>query len=152
MLNRNHPAPAHAAVSAGSDVKGPLFLGRAALAVAAIGAYAAYMMFGGVQCSFAAVTHHPCPACGGTRSVHALLHGDVVGAIHYNPIAPLFVIVLGALALRAVWITARDGHLRALGQGTIGSWMVRGLVFTLTIDVIVWIARFFGLFGGPVPV
>jgi hypothetical protein len=155
-MNRNHPSPAHPGFSAGSAAdevpKRPIYWFRAALAVAAIGAYAAYMMSGAVQCSFAQLTHHPCPACGGTRSIHALLHGDVMGSLRFNPIAPLFVVVLGALSARAVWIAGRDGNLSALGRGTVGTWLVRALVGVLVIDVIVWVARFFGLFGGPVPV
>ncbi len=155
-MNRNHPAAAHAGISAGSALLGGpkrgIFWWRAGLAVAAIGAYAAYMLSGVVQCTFAKITHHPCPACGGTRSVHALLHGDFMGALQFNPIAPLFVIVLGALSARAVWIAGRDGNLYALGRGVVGVWLVRALVAVLVIDVVVWAARFFGLFGGPVPV
>ncbi len=155
-MNRNHPAAAHAGISTGSAIAGKpkprIFWWRALLAVAAIGGYAAYMMSGTVQCAFAKVTHHPCPACGGTRSIHALLHGDVMGALQFNPIAPLFVIVLGALSARAVWIAGRDGNLYALGRGTLGTWLVRALVAVLVLDVVAWVARFFGLFGGPVPV
>jgi len=37
-----------------------------------------------------------CPACGNTRSVTALLRGDVVSAVKYN-ISPVIVAVLGVL-------------------------------------------------------
>lgn len=40
-----------------------------------------------------------CPLCGGTRAMAALMHGDLAGAWHYNPIA--FVVVLGALGFVA---------------------------------------------------
>ena len=78
--------------------------------------------------------------------------GDVTGALQFNPIAPLFVIVLGGLAARAVWIAGRDGNLYALGRNVLGTWLVRALLAVLVLDVVVWVARFFGLFGGPVPV
>jgi hypothetical protein len=41
-----------------------------------------------------------CPACGGLRGTHDLLHGDVVGALGHNLLLPGFLAVLGvALAL-----------------------------------------------------
>ncbi|RDI16535.1 DUF2752 domain-containing protein [Lentzea flaviverrucosa] len=42
-----------------------------------------------------------CPACGATRMVHALLHGDVVGAFHFNAV----LLALGVPL--AVWLFAR---------------------------------------------
>lgn len=155
-MNRNHPVTAHAGISGGSAPKTGEpprhYWWRAGLGAALIGTYAAYMLSGSVQCTFAAVTHHPCPACGGTRSIHALLHGDVPGALRFNPTAPFFVLVLGLLAVRGLWVTLRDGNLYALGRGPVGTWLVRAMLFTLAVDVVVWVARFFGLFGGPVPV
>lgn len=42
-------------------------------------------------CPFRALTGFTCPGCGGTRGLHRLLHGDVVGAFVFNP---LFVLSL----------------------------------------------------------
>jgi hypothetical protein len=36
------------------------------------------------KCPFKLLTGLQCPGCGGQRAVHALLHGDVVGALRYN--------------------------------------------------------------------
>ena len=110
------------------------------------------MLSGAVKCAFAIMTHHPCPTCGGTRSVRALLSLDFPTALRFNPIAPVIFLVLGALATRGVWIVARDGSAEAIGQGTVGKWLLRALVWALVLDVAVWALRFFGLFGGPVPV
>ncbi|MDF2905909.1 MAG: hypothetical protein K0R34_1230 [Herbinix sp.] len=41
--------------------------------------------------------HLYCPACGNTRSVSALLHGDVIASLHYN-ITPGLVLLLGIIA------------------------------------------------------
>jgi hypothetical protein len=41
---------------------------------------------------------------------------------------------------------------QALGEGKLGGWIVRALVLALVLEVVVWGLRFFGLFGGPVPV
>lgn len=48
------------------------------------------------QCWFHRLTGLNCPACGGLRAVHALLHGDVAAALHHNL---LFVLFLPALAV-----------------------------------------------------
>lgn len=36
-------------------------------------------------CPFRALTGLNCPGCGSTRGLHALLHGDLVGAFQLNP-------------------------------------------------------------------
>ena len=47
------------------------------------------------KCGFLSLTGYKCAGCGSQRAVHALLHGDVVGAFKYN-----------ALLLIAIpWIT-----------------------------------------------
>ena len=46
-----------------------------------------------------------CPGCGMLRATHDLAHGDVMGALQRNPLAPL---VLAALvAIYAVWVVSR---------------------------------------------
>jgi hypothetical protein len=66
---------------------------RAALIWATLAAGAAYLyifepgksgFFPG--CPFRALTGFTCPGCGGTRGLHCLLHGDVVGAFEFNPL------------------------------------------------------------------
>ncbi|MGW6449074.1 DUF2752 domain-containing protein [Lentzea sp. NPDC055074] len=53
------------------------------------------------KCPFHWLTGLNCPGCGVTRMLHALLHGDVVGAFHFN--AALFLLGLPL----AVWLFAR---------------------------------------------
>ena len=38
------------------------------------------------RCSFLSLTGYKCPGCGSQRAIHALMHGDVVGAFKYNPL------------------------------------------------------------------
>ena len=37
-------------------------------------------------CPFRALTGFSCPACGSTRGLHCLLHGDMVSAFEFNPL------------------------------------------------------------------
>ena len=49
-----------------------------------------------------------CPACGGLRGTHALLNGDVVGALDHNLLLPLL-LALPAAAL-ALWLLPLGGR------------------------------------------
>jgi Protein of unknown function (DUF2752) len=41
------------------------------------------------RCPIYLVTHWLCPGCGSTRALHALLHLDLPGALHYNALFTL---------------------------------------------------------------
>jgi len=51
------------------------------------------------RCLFHTLTGLQCPGCGGLRAAHRLLHGDMAGAWHFNP---LLVVLAPVLALWAV--------------------------------------------------
>lgn len=53
---------------------------------------------GGV-CLIKHVTGIPCPSCGSTRSVQALLHGDVANALWLNPLGIVLFVLLILLPL-----------------------------------------------------
>jgi hypothetical protein len=58
-------------------------------------------------CVFHAATGLPCPACGTTRAALALLAGDPLAALAFNPLATLAAVGGGALALAApAWFAA----------------------------------------------
>jgi hypothetical protein len=77
------------------------------------------------RCAFHALTGCPCPTCGATRCVLALLHGRVAEAIAWNPmafaalavIALLNVYAAAALALRLPRVRLRlsPAELRVAG-------------------------------------
>ena len=52
-------------------------------------------------CLFHKITHIPCPSCGSTRSVMALLQGNLYEALYFNPLG--IVVFLIAIIL-PVWI------------------------------------------------
>ena len=56
-------------------------------------------------CPFRALTGLDCPGCGSLRAVHALSHGDVLGALDHNGLFVLFLPLLVASAV--LWALAR---------------------------------------------
>jgi len=84
-------------------------------------------------CPFLLLTGYYCPACGSLRAVHALAHGDLVLAIHRNPL-------LVAAVPFLLWAYLRWTRRLALGlpSRTAPPWLVRGL---LAVLVGFWVLR-----------
>lgn len=53
-------------------------------------------------CIIKEASGYPCPSCGSTRSVMSIIHGDLVDALHWNPIGVILVIIL---AVTPFWLT-----------------------------------------------
>ncbi len=64
-------------------------------------------------CLFHALTGWNCPGCGGTRSLYALLHGNIPLALKDNS---LFVVLLAAAAGRGFWFAARRIRRQPAGE------------------------------------
>jgi hypothetical protein len=102
-------------------------------------------------CPFALLTHHPCPGCGLTRATLALLRGHLAEALDFHPlvliVAPL---IVGMAMAMAYGYVVRGTVAIPLRPGS--RWMTGGAI-ALTVAMLgVWLARFCGAFGGPVPV
>lgn len=54
------------------------------------------------KCSFLMITGLKCPGCGSQRALHALLNGDLMGALQYNAMLIISIPVLAVL-LYAEW-------------------------------------------------
>ena len=52
-------------------------------------------------CMIKRITNIPCPSCGSTRSVSAVLHGDFAGAIYWNPLG---LVVLAMMIVLPIWL------------------------------------------------
>ncbi|HEU4520522.1 MAG TPA: DUF2752 domain-containing protein [Thermoanaerobaculia bacterium] len=83
-----------------------------AAALAAIGAVIVYAFDPATArfyppCAFHALTGLQCPGCGGTRALHALLHGDVGAAMRLNPFLFVFMGAATAVAARPRLLTQR---------------------------------------------
>jgi hypothetical protein len=71
------------------------------------------------HCPFFAVTGVPCVTCGATRSVIAFLHGDLLSAFRWNPLAFVAFCALLAFDLyAAIVILARMPRLRIVDWTT----------------------------------
>lgn len=86
------------------------------------------------RCVFKAVTGWDCPGCGTQRAVHALLHGRVAEAWHYN--AMLFVAVPLCIGISAgrgpIWRASRHPVAGIVsGVAFVLWWVVRNLMCPL---------------------
>lgn len=61
------------------------------------------------QCPFHALTGMNCPGCGLTRGFHALFHGDILSALHYNALLPVYAFIIGYM-LVSMFLTAVRGR------------------------------------------
>jgi len=130
----------------------PKRIALASLYAAGIAAIGVTLGSGLFRCPFAALTHMPCPGCGSTRAVLAVLHFHFREALRFNPTGPIIAACVGVLAVEGLWMVVRDGHAKDLAVSGVGRWAVRGIVVAVVLQVPIWALRFFGLFGGPVPV
>ncbi len=94
-------------------------------------------------CPFLSITGVPCPGCGLSRAIVALLQGDWQTSLTLHAYAPIFVIGIVLIALTTVlpyklrgglierfeWVERRTGVTAILLVGLILYWLVRLLVF-----------------------
>lgn len=115
--------------------------------LAHVGPLAALVAFGVPFCPVRLAFGKPCPGCGLTRAAFALVRGDVATATALNPLAVIVVPVAAALVLFASASYLFDGKTR-LGH-PVPAWVS---ALSLVALYVVWMARWFGAFGGPVAV
>lgn len=124
---------------------------RAANALALVGVLAAVVILEAPLCPLAHFAHIPCPGCGLTRATLALLRGNFSAAMAFHPLAPIVAPLVGTAILLHTGSYVRGGTLLSL-RGKIARF-ADALLLTVAMAMLgVWIARFFGAFGGPVPV
>jgi len=66
-----------------------------------------------------------------------------------GPVMSLFMLVIGARAIASMLVR---GDLSGIGEGRFGVFVKRGVAAVAVVEIAIWIARFFGFLGGPVPV
>jgi len=107
---------------------------------------------GAFRCPFALLFHAPCPGCGTTRALRGLYHLDFASMLRFNPVSPLVFAAGGLLAARSFVFIALDGDTRRVASGPFGRALIQSLLFAAALEIVVWITRWFGCFGGPVPI
>jgi hypothetical protein len=101
-------------------------------------------------CVVAALVHVPCPGCGLTRAAFAMARGDLARAFALHPLSLVLVPMLA-------WIAASHA-LRYVRTGSAWTDAPTSRAHELTLAasalllVVIWVARFCGFLGGPVPV
>ena len=145
-----HTAPQQHSASSTSSPPSTTSRRLVAPALAALGV-AAIVLVPGLPplCPMRVFFHVPCPGCGLTRAASLALHGDFAEATHMFPlwfvVLPLVAIVFGV----DTWRYVRTGAWSSiLGAGP-AKWIGFAVMIAL---VAMWVARFFGAFGGPAPV
>ena len=124
-----------------------------AMGVVALWTLAVVLALSGLQpCMFAQLLHLPCPSCGLTRAIHLLLAGQVDASLRMHPLAVPLAAAVAAVALSTLAAAVTrdspvDFHRTWHGRAAIAFF---GLAYVATIGL--WVLRFFGAFGGPVPV
>ncbi len=85
-------------------------------------------------CPLHATTGLNCPGCGMTRGFHALFHGDVFGALHFNALLPVFLFV-GIYLFISLGLIAVRG--RGLAFNIFKPYLLWGFLFALIVFGIV---------------
>ena len=90
---------------------GRLLAGAGAVALAGGSAFVAYFdptkaNFFPV-CPLLALTGFACPGCGLTRGFHALFHGDIIPAIDFNALIPVWVVIFGWVFVSLILLAVR---------------------------------------------
>ncbi|MHB9754319.1 DUF2752 domain-containing protein [Streptomyces sp. BYX5S] len=83
-------------------------------------------------CPFLQLTGAYCPGCGGLRSAHAIVHGDLTGALGANALA---VVGYGLFAVFwTVWaVRAARGRAAGLALGRVQLWTLGAVVLAFTV-------------------
>lgn len=102
-------------------------------------------------CPFALITHHPCPGCGMTRATLALVTGHLHEAIGLHPLVIPIAPLAAFFVLQGAYNYVRHGRFGSTRPAP-RRWVTLASILLGAAMTAVWIARFFGAFGGPVPV
>jgi hypothetical protein len=104
------------------------------------------------RCAIATFCHVPCPGCGMTRALRLLAAGRVDASLRMHPLA-VPVLVAGALLMvSTVWATVTVGSPIRTHRSRFGRAAMALAIVVYTATLALWLLRWLGYFGGPVPV
>ncbi|CAN5804761.1 hypothetical protein BH24ACI1_BH24ACI1_28930 [soil metagenome] len=72
-----------------------------------------------------------CPGCGLTRGFHALFHGDVLTALHFNALLPAYALVFGFMLVSMILVAVRGRGLswRIVSPSAMYGFLILAAVF-----------------------
>jgi hypothetical protein len=115
-------------------------------------AFAGIVFFQIPICPTATFLGIPCPGCGLTRATLELAHGHLGAAVALHPLAPVISPLFAWLTAKAALDYVRGPSARRGDDTQRARWTTRIGAALLIGLLSVWVVRFFGAFGGPVPV
>jgi hypothetical protein len=74
-------------------------------------------------CPLFKLTGFACPGCGLTRGFHALFHGDVLTALHFNALIPIWAAIFGYLFLSLAMFAVRGKALPMRMPSPLALWI-----------------------------
>lgn len=85
-------------------------------------------------CPLYALTGLACPGCGLTRGFHSLFHGDILGALDYNALLPMFAFLAAVafISMASVVIGRRGATAQLIHPKFLWVFFVLLLVFGVT--------------------
>jgi hypothetical protein len=107
---------------------------------------------GAERCAIATLFHLPCPGCGMTRALRLLAAGRVDASLRMHPLAVPVLAAGVLLVVSTVWATATLGSPIRVHRSLFGRVALAVAVFAYGATVGLWLLRWLGYFGGPVPV
>lgn len=117
-----------------------------------VAAFAGIVFFQIPICPTATFLGIPCPGCGLTRATLELAHGHLGAAVALHPLSPVLSPLFAWLTAKAAIDYVRGSAAKSGDDAKRARWTARLGAALLIALLGVWVLRFFGVFGGPVPV
>lgn len=90
-----------------------------------------------IQCPFKWVTGVPCPGCGGTRALLAILHGHFIEALSINPLS---VLIIAFAFIAPVWLFVNCYRgTNSLQRVMRGEWSKPTMIIVAIVIIANWI-------------
>ncbi|MEQ1603434.1 MAG: DUF2752 domain-containing protein [Pyrinomonadaceae bacterium] len=91
-------------------------------------------------CPLFALTGCACPGCGLTRGFHALFRGDIITALDYNFLIPVWAVIFGWVTVSLVLLAVRGRglHMWATRPGFMYAFMIVLVTFGVLRNIPAW--------------
>jgi hypothetical protein len=107
---------------------------------------------GAQRCVIATLFHFPCPGCGMTRALRLLAAGHVGASLRLHPLAAPVLAAGALLVASTIWATVAVGSPIRLHRTRSGRAAIAAAIVVYGAALGLWVLRWLGHFGGPVPV